>query len=386
MIIYWNNNIKKKMMKNINLLKLLNNKLYNNNNDKHLLLKTLLLELNKMRLSKNIINNKNINKYMNELNNKGNKLQHINNMNNWTTQIYNYNKNMEITTTMKDKLLIKLLYKFMTLKLNMNNMNFMKKIIISKPIFQHTINNLNIKFYYYNLSLYNNNNTNNNNYNKYYMNMVSKMMNLLNNNNNNLSKILSYYYKKKVTIEPIKLSYNYLNSDIFSKCISMGDINKYNNGIKNEYSRLLNNTIPKLNDQTISMNYINNIKYINKLKYNNIINNMNNNLKNTSKGLLNINNIYNNMNIYNIPMNILMFKYLTGWSITFNGRLSTSKSISRSETQKVLVGTFRNKNYLWSNITNMYKLNYISANHNLSNMSNINKNGKYNIKVKLNYI
>nr|YP_009444448.1 ribosomal protein S3 [Torulaspora quercuum]APD15054.1 ribosomal protein S3 [Torulaspora quercuum]ATV99304.1 ribosomal protein S3 [Torulaspora quercuum] len=372
-------------MKNINLLKLLNNKLYNNN-DKHLLLKTLLLELNKMRLSKNIINNKNINKYMNELNNKGNKLQHINNMNNWTTQIYNYNKNMEITTTMKDKLLIKLLYKFMTLKLNMNNMNFMKKIIISKPIFQHTINNLNIKFYYYNLSLYNNNNTNNNNYNKYYMNMVSKMMNLLNNNNNNLSKILSYYYKKKVTIEPIKLSYNYLNSDIFSKCISMGDINKYNNGIKNEYSRLLNNTIPKLNDQTISMNYINNIKYINKLKYNNIINNMNNNLKNTSKGLLNINNIYNNMNIYNIPMNILMFKYLTGWSITFNGRLSTSKSISRSETQKVLVGTFRNKNYLWSNINNMYKLNYISANHNLSNMSNINKNGKYNIKVKLNYI
>nr|YP_009155517.1 ribosomal protein S3 [Torulaspora globosa]AJG03042.1 ribosomal protein S3 [Torulaspora globosa] len=385
------------MTKNLNLLKLLNNKLnIKNKDDNKLLLKTLLLELNKNRLSKNIIDNKDINKYMNELSNKGNKLQHMNNMNNWTTQIYNYNKNLEITTTMKDKILTKLLYKFMTLKLNMNNMNFNKKIIISKPIFQHTINNLNIKFYYYNNSLYN---INNNNYNTsgtmnimnsmggYYMTMVSKMMNLLNNNNNNLSKILSYYYNKKVTIEPIKLSYNYLNSDIFSKCISMGDINKYKNGIKNEYSRLLNNTIPKLNDQTISMNYINNIKYINKLKYNNIINNINNNNNNNNNNLkLNINNIYNNMNINNIPMNILMFKYLTGWSITFNGRLSTSKSISRSETQKVLVGTFRNKNYLWSNINNMYKLNYISANHNLSNTSNINKNGKYNIKVKLNYI
>nr|AMQ25907.1 ribosomal protein S3 [Torulaspora globosa] len=384
---------------NLNLLKLLNNKLNIKNKDENrLLLKALLLELNKNRLSKNIINNKDINKYMNELNNKGNKLQHMNNMNNWTTQIYNYNKNLEITTVMKDKILTKLLYKFMTLKLNMNNMNFNKKIIISKPIFQHTINNLNIKFYYYNFSLYNI--KNNNNYNKYYMTMVSKMMNLLNNNNNNLSKILSYYYNKKVTIEPIKLSYNYLNSEIFSKCISMGDINKYKNGIKNEYSRLLNNTIPKLNDQTISMNYINNIKYINKLKYNNIINNINNNNNNNNlklninssapyaghTGSLNINSIYNNMNINNIPMNILMFKYLTGWSITFNGRLSTSKSISRSETQKVLVGTFRNKNYLWSNINNMYKLNYISANHNLSNTSNINKNGKYNIKVKLNYI
>nr|YP_009444466.1 ribosomal protein S3 [Torulaspora microellipsoides]APD15089.1 ribosomal protein S3 [Torulaspora microellipsoides] len=370
---------------NLNLLKLLNNKLEKNSNNlelNKLLLKTLLLELNKMRLYKNI-NNNNINKYMNELNNKGNKLQHLNNMNNWTTQIYNYNKNTEIMITMKDKLVTKLLYKFMTLKLSMiSRINFMKKIIISKPIFEHTINKLNIKFYYYNLSLYNNNNIIN--YNKYYMKMVSKLMNLLNNNNNNLSKILSYYYNKKVTIEPIKLSYNYLNSDIFSKCISMGDINKYNNGIKNEYSRLLNNTIPKLNDQVISMNYINNIKYINKLKYNNIINNINNN--NNNKLQLNINNIYNNMNINNIPMNILMFKYLTGWSITFNGRLASSKSISRSETQKVLVGTFRNKNYLWSNINNIYKLNYIPANHNISNTSNINKNGKYNIKVKLNYI
>lgn len=215
-------------------------------------------------------------------------------------------------------------------------MNIIKKIIISKPIFQHTINNLNIKFYYYNTSLYNKNINNN----KYYNNILSKLLNLLNNDNNNLSNILSYYYNKKVTIEPIKLSYNYMNSDIFSKCISMGNINKYNNGIKNEYSRLLNNTIPKLNDQLISINYINNIKYINKNKYNNIINNINNNNN------ININNIYNNININNIPINILMFKYLTGLSITFNGRLSTSKSISRSETQKVLQGTFHNKNYL----------------------------------------
>ena len=228
---------------NLNLLKLLKNITSSLSikglNDNKLLLKALLLELNKYRLYNNI-NNNNINKYINDLSNKGNKLQHLNNINTWLTQIYNYNNNLEIILSIKDKLLLKLLYKFITLKLNINNMNIIKKIIISKPIFQHTINNLNIKFYYYNTSLYNKNINNN----KYYNNILSKLLNLLNNDNNNLSNILSYYYNKKVTIEPIKLSYNYMNSDIFSKCISMGNINKYNNGIKNEYSRLLNNTIP----------------------------------------------------------------------------------------------------------------------------------------------
>ena len=199
-------------------------------------------------------------------------------------------------TFMKDMVIRKLLYKLMTYKLDLNNN---KIIIISKPIFEHSLNKLNIKFYYYNKSSYIHNNNNK----LYYMNMLSRIINLLNNDSNNLSRILSYYYNKNVTIEPIKLSYNYLNSDIFSKSISLDNINK---GIKNEYSRLLNNNLPKLNDKNISINYINNIKLINKFKYNNIINNINNNNK------LNINNIYKDININNLPMNILMFKYLTG--------------------------------------------------------------------------
>lgn len=371
---------------NINLLKLLNKELNNNNNNNNkelnnkLLLKNLLLELNKIRINKDI-NNKDINKYIKELSNKGNKLQHLNNINNWSTKIYNYNKNNEIETLIKDIIIRKLLYKFITYKIIINNLsktssiiNINKIIIISKPIFEHSINKLNIKFYYYN-----NKELNNNNYKIYYINILSRIINLLNNDNNNLSKILSYYYNKNVTIEPIKLKYNYINSNIFSKSISIDNINK---GIKNEYSRLLNNNLPKLNDKNISINYINNLNNINKLKYNNIINNLNNNNNNK----LNIYNIYKNININNLPINILIFKYLTGWSVTYNGRLSANKSISRSETHKLLIGTFRNKNYLWSNINNIYKLNYISANHNLSNNYNINKNGTYNIKVKLNFI
>lgn len=347
--------------------------LKNYKEEKQLLLKNMLLILNKNRLNKSL-NNKEVNKYINELNNKGNKLQHLNNINIWSNQIYNYNKNIEINTIILDKLVSKLLYKLITQKLLKNNNNILKNILISKPIFEHTVNRVNIKFFYY-TSLNNNNNKINN----YYLNIISKLINLLNNNNNNLSKILSYYYNKQVTIESIKLSYNYLNSDIFSQSINK-DINKYNNGIKGQYSRLLNINIPKLNDQIIAKSYINNINNINKLKYNNIINNLNNSSK------LSINNIYNSLNIYNIPINILMFKYLTGWSILLNGRLASSKAISRTNTHRILLGTFRNKKYLWGHINNNYKLNYISANHNISNISSVNKNGKYNIKVKLNFI
>lgn len=66
---------------NVNLLKLLDKLLNNNNiNNNKLLLKNLLLELNKLRLNNNI-NNLDINKYMKELSNKGNKLQHLNTIN-----------------------------------------------------------------------------------------------------------------------------------------------------------------------------------------------------------------------------------------------------------------------------------------------------------------
>lgn len=166
------------------------------------------------------------------------------------------------------------------------------KIIISNPTYNINLNLINIKFYYY---------SNNNNLNIYYMNIINKLINRLNINLNNLSNILSYYYNKQVIIEPIKLKYIYNNTEIITKYISLLDNNKYNNGLLIEYQRLLNNIMPKLNDHNISINYINNINNINKLKYNNIMKYNNN-----------INNIYNNININNIGINIIMFKYLTG--------------------------------------------------------------------------
>jgi len=118
-------------------------------------------------------------------------------------------------------------------------------------------------------------------------------------------------------------------------------------------------------------------------KYNNIITSINNN--NDNDKLYNI--VYNNQNIDSIAMNILMYKYLVGLSIQLKGRLSSNKSISRSNTMNILKGTFNNYKTIWGNrMINTYKLNYIPVNHNITNISDVNKNGKYNIKVKLNTI
>lgn len=383
MLEYNYNNI----MKKLQLLNLLTNMIDNNNNNKNkvevnkLVLKNLLL--NTLTLENNEAQNKIINKYTSELNNKGNKLQHLNNLNSWTSQVFQFNKQLETNTVILDRLVTNLLYKLFSIKLfNMNSTGLLssvtnKQVLISKPIYEHSANRVNIKlFYYINYKELNNDS----NINQYYISILSRLINVLNNDKNNLSSILSNYYNKHVTIEVIKLSYNYLNSDIFAQSINK-DVNKYSSGIKGQYYHLLNSSIPKLNDQSIAKDYINNINTINKLKYNNIINRIK-----TNKDINSIISIYDTMNISNIPMNILMFKYLTGWAIQFNGRLASSKAISRTNSIKLLVGTFRNKKYLWSNINNNYKLNYIPANNNISNYSSINKNGKYNIKVKLNIV
>lgn len=158
---------------------------------------------------------------------------------------------------------------------------------------------------------------------KYYINN-----NIINNIINRLSNILSYYYNKNIIIKPIQLSYIYINHNIF-----------------NDY-----------------------IIYI--------INNNNN--KNIDKIINNYINIFNNIILLDNNINNNNIKYLNGWSIILKGKLSND----RSKTYNLIYGSFNNNN-------KSYKLNYIPNNLyngiiNPLNL-NINKNGKYNIKVILNY-
>lgn len=96
--------------------------------------------------------------------------------------------------------------------------------------------------------------------------------------------------------------------------------------------------------------------------------------------IINNNNINNNNNnlINDMPINLLMYKYLIGWSILLKGKLN--KVNTRTNKLLLINGTFKNNDN-----NKYYKLNYLPNNNYLSNNYNVNKDGKYNIKVKLNY-
>lgn len=153
--------------------------------------------------------------------------------------------------------------------------------------------------------------------------------NNINNIINKLSRVLSYYYNKNIIIKPVQLSYVYMDHNIFNDYILYLLNNNKNISIDriiNSYINLFNNIIPL-----------------------NIKNNNNNNIK-----------------------------YLNGWSIILKGKLSDG----RSKSLNLIYGSFNNKN-------KSYKLNYIPNNLYKGSINplnlNINKDGKYNIKVKLNY-
>lgn len=163
----------------------------------------------------------------------------------------------------------------------------------------------------------------------YYIPIDNNKINIIINNIiNKLSNILSYYYNKKIIIKPVQLSYVYMDHNIF-----------------NEYIIYLLNSNNNINIDKIINNYIN---------------------------------IFNNI----IPLNITgknnNIKYLNGWSIILKGKLSDG----RSKTLNLIYGSF-------NNINKSYKLNYIPNNLYNGHINplnlNINKDGKYNIKVKLNY-
>lgn len=290
--------------------------------------------LKNMLLNNNLINRnkwENINNNMNELRNMKD--------NNWQLNMYNYNKNNERWLIINDTLVEKLLRKIMNMRMN--------KVLISKVQFNHSINKVYIKYYYYNID-------NNNN-------MYSNMMLRLINNMNRLSNILSYYYDKEVIIEPIKVTYVYMNSNIMS-----------------DYIKLLMNNNMDLNNQLVTFNNKSNIDQLMR-EYLSMINNM-----------LPIN---NNNNFINLVMNrkdrelsdngedmleLMRYKYLMGWSIRLKGKLN--KLNARSVKLNIINGTFKN------NDNKYYKYNNLPNNHYVANTFNVNKDGKYNIKVKLNYI
>lgn len=298
---------------------------------------------------KNMLLNNNL-LLRNKWNNINNNRSELLNMkdNNWQLNMYNFNKNNNRLLIINDKLVENLLRKMINMRIN--------KVLISKIQFNHSINKLYIKYYYYNID-------NNNN------NVYSNIMLRLINNMNRLSNILSYYYNKEVIIQPIKVTYVYMNNNIMSDYIKL--LMSNNIDLNNQLVTFNN----KSNIDTLIreyLNLINNFLPINNNNFINLVMNNNNNKLNN-----NINNLSTKDNI-NDMIELMRYRYLMGWSIRLKGKLN--KTNQRSVKLNIINGTLKN------NVNKYYKYNYLPNNHYVSNLFNINKDGKYNIKVKLNYI
>ena len=354
------------------------------NNNKLLILNNLIYNIKKEYVYNKLYVDNNINKYIKENFNKGNKLQHVNKINEWTFKMYSFNKSYEKRLLILDKLVYNVLIKYLNysiIKITSSNGN---SIIISNPKFEHLLNKVKIKFYYYHKY---------NNMSNYYVNdnlIIKLLINVFNVNNNHklssLNLLLTKLYNKNVEFEPIRLSNNYNNSTILNKIINK-EINLTEKIIKYKFIDKLNNSMPKYNSKIIAIIYNIMLLDINESKINNLFNYINNN-NNNNNNILSY--IYNNLNINNVPNNLLLYKYLTGWIIQYKGKpidggktvRKTKKLFYNGTCQNNIVSSFGNNK---GNINNTLKLNYISANNDISNISNINKNGKYNINIKLNY-
>lgn len=353
----------------------MNNKfnLRNLHNKKLQIIKELMYQL----LNQNIKDTYSKNQINNKIKINNSKLLKYNNILDYNNNIYNFNTFNILNILHKDKIVNYFIKQLMTQLVFKHYL----KIHYSGPIFNHTINKLNIIIFIYKpktLSLITK---------TFGISLWSRLINKLINykfkyniiNDKNINQLLSNLYNKEVIIEPIYLTYDYLDSNILSNTISH-NIYKYNQ-YKGLYSNIILKNIPLINVNNILYNKINNIKYLNKLLV----------LKNISQ-LSNIPFKYNSQNrILNGYINnnntinqLLLYQYIIGYDWIYKGKLAKSDSNARSIYSLKQYGTLNSG--ILSTTNGVYRLNNKSSHLTINNKTLINKNGKYNISVTLSHI
>ena len=374
-----------------------------------------LLLLNRIKLINNIQSVEM--KQNNGLNIKGqypnNRLHVWNNNNNYINILYNWNKSNLINNQMINKILSNIISKYFNIKINNisgNNISnsIIIKYIISEPIFKNTNDKINIILFIYNNKLrYINKNNTSKNQSLSESILLKRIINnitlneSINIKSNSLINEIEKLINKKIIIEPIILKYDYFNNNIFSKNIS-NNINGSSNlgSTASKYSRILNNNVTLLNRMNIKDTSLKNNTILHNIINNNI-------LLNNTKGVapqsesVNGANITSTggahkeyLNINNTIWNLLNNKYIIGFTFKFTGKSPNALSTARKLTYIKNYGSLNqgNKDFAsGSNMTQSLKhgitnKSNISISRRASNWSNINKNGKFNISIKLGHI
>lgn len=309
--------------------------------------------MNRINLLSNLIKNLIINKKNNlNINNNNSNNNIINNYNNkwdYSNIVYNYNNNT-LLSNLKYKYIIKKYINYM-LNHKLNN-NLKLNILYKEPIILYNNNKYEIILFIYKPNISKNLNINNDL-------LISKLVNNLININN--------IFHINFSIKPIILTYDYLDSEIYNKSLTK-HLSKF----------------PKLDtikNIKINQKILNKI-LINKLNKNKILNNINTLLE--SKSNLGLN------NDLLLSKNIYIYSYLLHQNIIGNIWKYRGKNFNSESNARALKSWNDNKlntslSLLSLNNHSKFKLNYYLSNLTQSQSSYISKNGKYNVRVKLNH-
>ncbi|AMD23028.1 HMI004Wp (mitochondrion) [Eremothecium sinecaudum] len=264
-------------------------------------------------------------------------IQQLNSRHDWSIQSYSSNNQSWMRTWFMTKMITKLLENMIRMR---SNQQRMLNIYISDIMYEKSTNKLNIKFFYYTRQSLNNTN---NNYNR---GMLWKWTTLMLYDPNNIRRILSSLLGMDVSLEMIRLRYWYSDTSITTQVVKETMTMRMMSMMR--LKRMMNR-LPKFNTQLMSKEYNNYMMNLNELGINDL-------------------------------MTILSNKYNTGYTIQVKGRVTRQM---RTKTISYTVGTFKHSSLV---IKDRYKLNRLPHNHTISSRSYTNKNGRYNIKVKLNVI
>lgn len=368
-----------------------------------------LLLLNRIKLINNIQSVEM--KQNNGLNIKGqypnNRLHVWNNNNNYINILYNWNKSNLINNQMINKILSNIISKYFNIKINNisgNNISnsIIIKYIISEPIFKNTNDKINIILFIYNNKLrYINKNNTSKNQSLSESILLKRIINnitlneSINIKSNSLINEIEKLINKKIIIEPIILKYDYFNNNIFSKNIS-NNINGSSNlgSTASKYSRILNNNVTLLNRMNIKDTSLKNNTILHNIINNNILLNNTNNKSESVNGANITSFAKEYLNINNTIWNLLNNKYIIGFTFKFTGKSPNALSTARKLTYIKNYGSLNQGNKDFASGSNMSQSlkhgitnkSNISISRRASNWSNINKNGKFNISIKLGHI
>nr|YP_010178901.1 ribosomal protein S3 [Saprochaete suaveolens]QUV75118.1 ribosomal protein S3 [Saprochaete suaveolens] len=180
----------------------------------------------------------------------------------------------------------------------------------------------------------------------------------------------SRHFGKKVEVEPIITKYDYFSSEIFSENTS-GNINRFGT-FKKGYTRITNNNINATATPATKSTQINKTgEHIGQVRANNITNATSSGAPITPGEFTNKGNV-----VWNTTNN----KYTIGYSFEFAGK--TPKAVSTARTTKDIRFSGTTKCNTSDNASVTFNTNSRISNISQAQKSNINKNGKFNVRIK----